>query len=293
MTSWSLADGDEIAPGRTAIELLGGGHRYEAYLAFDEHLRAPVVVKVVRPGQTGDERTLAGLAGEAEALCSLAHPMLPRIFDVVLDGPRPHIVLELVDGPRLSTLIRRYGVNIEQLLPLAVNLCAALHYMAREGWVHLDVKPRNVIMGGEPRLIDLSVARRTGDLAGLSGFVGTDAYMAPEQCDPARFGEIGPAADVWGLGVTVYEALAGQLPFPRRADEPHPQLRLRAAPLPDDIPPEVAEPVMACLDPDPASRPGAGEVADALEPVADGLPAPRIGQFRPGAKALEQSLDAR
>src|ERR687896_130485 len=164
MTGWNFPEGDEIAPGLRAVRLLGGGKRYEAYLAWADHLRALVVVKVLRPSHVGD---LEALQREAEMLRSLAHPMLLRAYGGQLGGTRPHLVLELIEGPRLSTLIRRYGMNIEQLLPLALNLCAVLHYLAHERVVHLDVKPRNIIMGAEPRLIDLSIARSLDDLAGL------------------------------------------------------------------------------------------------------------------------------
>ena len=280
MNEWHFSEGEEIAPGLRAVRLLGGGLRYEAHLAWSDHLRALVVVKVVRPSRLADTGTLAGLRGEARMLDRLAHPMLLRSFGAQLAGERPHLVLELVEGPRLSTLIRRYGVDLEQLLPLALNLCSVLHYLAREGVVHLDVKPGNVIMGAQPRLIDLSIARRLDDLGSLSSPVGTDAWMAPEQCDPARFGDLGPASDVWGLGATLYGAIAGRPPFPRE-EERFPQLRTTAPPLPDRVPAPVAAAVTACLAPRPADRPTAGELADALEPLVGALPAPRIGRFRP------------
>jgi serine/threonine protein kinase len=271
---------DEIAPGLRPLRLLGGGLRYQAYIAHSEHLRALVVVKLVRDELVDDDGVLAGLRGEARMLSRLAHPMLLRGFGAVLDGPRPHLVLELIEGPRLSTLIRRHGVDLEQLLPLALNLCSVLHYLAREGVVHLDVKPRNIIMGAEPRLIDLSIARDVEDLAALRSPAGTDAYMAPEQCDVDRFGELGPPADVWGLGATLYEAIARRQAF---QDDGMRFPQLRAAPLPLDrrVPAPVAAAVMNCLEPRPADRPTAGELGDALEPLVGALPAPRIGRFRP------------
>jgi eukaryotic-like serine/threonine-protein kinase len=283
MTRWNFREGAEIAEGLRAVRLLGGGLRYEAYLAWHDHLRALVVVKVLRPDLVDDEATRAGLRGEAQALDYLAHPQLLRSFGARLDHARPHVILEFIEGPRLSTLIRRYGVNIEQLLPLALNLCSVLHYLAHEGYVHLDVKPRNIIMGHEPRLIDLSIARRMEDLAALRGPVGTDAYMAPEQCDPARFATIGPPADVWGLGATLHEALTGRQPF-EKGPERFPQLRRPPRPLPADVPAPLAELVRACMAPHPEQRPTAGELADRLEPLVDALPAPRLGKFRPAPK---------
>lgn len=278
--SWSLDEGDELAAGRHVVSLLGGGLRYQAYLAWDEHLRALVVCKVVRPDLVDDADALRGLAAESRLLDRLAHPMLLRSFGAVLDGERPHLVVEFLEGPRLSTLIRRHGVILEQLLPLALNLCSALHYLARERVVHLDVKPSNVIMAGAPRLIDLSVARTYEGLAELRSPPGTEAYMAPEQCDPERFAQIGAPADVWGLGATLFCALAGQRPVAPDGAR-FPQLRAAPRPLPDRTPAPIAATVLACLQPRPGDRPTAGDVADVLEPLVDALPAPRIGKFRP------------
>ena len=280
MDAPTIRPGEEIAPGLHAVRLLGGGLRYEAHVAHSERLRALVVVKVLREGLLHDTGALAGLRGEARLVDRLAHPQLLRGFGAVLGGPRPHLVLELIEGPRLSTLIRRHGVDLEQLLPLALNLCSVLHYLAGEGVVHLDVKPRNIIMGAEPRLIDLSVAREVERLGEISGPVGTDAYMAPEQCDPGRADVLGPPADVWGLGVTLYEAIARRRPFDFSASR-RPQLLQRPEPLGDRVPAPVRDAVMACLEPDPAARPTPGQLGDALEPLVGALPAPRIGRFRP------------
>ena len=292
MSSWAFAEGDEIAAGRRAVGLLGGGRRYEAWLAWEERLRTLVVAKLLRPDQAEDPAARSVLAVEARMLSRLAHPLLVRSFGAEPAGERPHLVLEYVEGPRLSTLIRRYGLILEQALPLALNLCSVLHYLAQENVVHLDVKPRNIIMAGSPRLIDLSVARSVAELGALRGHVGTDAYMAPEQCDPACFGEIGPPSDVWGLGVTIHEAFTGELPYPRpSSEEPHPQLahRPRAA---DGVPPALRERLMTCLEPNPGDRPTAGDLGDALEPFVDALPPPRIGRFRPGGKQLLERLES-
>ena len=299
LDTWGLAEGDLIVPGRHAVRLLGGGRRYEAYLTWDDALHALVVVKVVRPGQTASERTLAGLAGEAEALSRLAHPSLVRCFDTELDGERPHLVLELLDGPRLSTLERRYGIAVEQLLSLALQLCSALHYMHGQGWAHLDVKPRNIIMSSTPKLIDLSVALRFEDARRASSQIGTDAYMAPEQCEPVRFGQIGPTSDSWGLGVTVFEALAGERPFPdgdpdaEDLEARYPQLAHAPEPLGEDVPPPLRETVLGCLEDDPGSRPVPAEISEALEPLAALLPLPRLGRFRPGSRPSKPPAPAR
>jgi serine/threonine protein kinase len=291
VASWRFAESDEVGPGRRAVRLLGGGQRYEAWLAWDERLRALVVAKLLRPDQASDPVARRVLEAEARMLARLAHPLLVRSFAAEPAGMRPQLVLEFVEGPRLSTLIRRYGLVIEQVLPLALNLSSVLHYLSEEGVVHLDVKPRNLIMAGSPRLIDLSVARPLDELGALRSHVGTDAYMAPEQCDPERWGEIGPASDIWGLGVTVNEAFSGGLPYPRPGPElAHPQL-VHEPRVADRVPPAARGLLASCLERRPAHRPTAAELGDALEPLVHALPPPRIGRFRPGGKRLLERLE--
>jgi serine/threonine protein kinase len=273
-TTWELGEGELLAPGVSALRLLGGGKRYEAYLAFDERLHHVTVVKVLRPGLVADETAIRGLRDEAEVLGSLNHPGIARLLRAAIDDERPHIVLEFIEGPRLSTLIRRFGpLETEQAAPLAVEIASALHYLHGLGIVHLDVKPKNLIVGAPPRLIDLSIARSFQDAASLVTPVGTDAYMAPEQAAPSR-GLVGPAADVWALGATLYEALGGRPAFPRGYDDGHgsaearvPQLTHRPEPLPRHIPDELSRVTSWALEPDPSDRPTAKDVAEAVEPV--------------------------
>lgn len=279
---WELPEGAPVVEGRLALRRLGGGSRYEVYLAWDERLFALVVAKLLRPHLVADPRALRELRREAEVLERLAHPALVRGFGAVLDGPRPHLVLEHVEGPSLGRLVKRFGaLSMEQLLPLALQLASALHYVAAAGHVHLDVKPANVVMGVPPRLIDLSIARTVPDAAALADAIGTDAYMAPEQCAPERFpGRVGPAADVFGLGATLHHAAAGEVPFPRPREarasaDPavrFPQLVRAPEPLPSHLPEAFRAIVGRMLAPDPAERPAAAEVAAALEPLVAAAP---------------------
>lgn len=203
---WNLEEGTAIAEGRSVLKRLGGGSRYEVYLVWDDRLFALMVAKILRPDQVEDARALRELQREAEVIEQLAHPVLVRGFGAVREGPYPHILLEHIEGFTLSRLIRRHGaLPLEQLLPLALHIAAVLHYLSAERMVHLDVKPGNIVMGVPPRLIDLSIARSVESAARLRGAIGTDAYMPPEQCDPVSWaGCVGPAADVWGLGATLY-----------------------------------------------------------------------------------------
>ena len=284
-SSWGFDQGDEITRDLVTVKRLGGGSTYEAYLAFDEITYGPVVVKVVRPDQVTDEHALRGLGRELDALATINHPVVVRGLRHDLEGERPHVVLEQIDGPRLSSLIRRHGrLPEQQYLPLGIEIAGALHYLRRLGWAHLDVKPSNIIMGAPARLIDLSVARPADDAA-LTSEIGTDAYMAPEQCRSGGVGVPSPASDVWGLGATLYEAVAGYRPFDRGVrhsddlEERYPQLVDPPYEMPEGIPHEVEKILWAALEPNPDDRPLPHEFAEALEPVMARQPKARFAGF--------------
>ena len=114
--------------------------------------------------------------------------------------------------------------------------------------------------------------------------------MAPEQCEVARFGTLGPPADVWGLGATLFEAVAGTPPFPPDGER-FPQLRCAPAPLPRKTPGPLVALVLACLAREPAERPSLAELDERLQGLVDGLPAPRLTRLRPGGAARLRQLD--
>jgi eukaryotic-like serine/threonine-protein kinase len=277
--SWEFPQGHEIAPGRTTLKALGGGNRYEVYLVWDERLYSVMVAKILRPDLVDEEYALRGLRREMEALETLSHPVLLRPFDAYIEGPHPHVVVEHLEGPTLRRLIRRSGrLPLEQTLPLGMHVASVVHYMAEEGWVHLDLKPDNLVMGIPPRVIDLSLARTIERAKRLTDYIGTNAYMPPEQCNPR--GDVGPPADVWGLGATLYHAVAGKLPFrrprSREADAPledrYPQLEDEPRPWPVPVPAALSDAILACLEKDPRARPTAAEVASMLQPLVAELP---------------------
>ncbi|HEU4462725.1 MAG TPA: serine/threonine-protein kinase [Solirubrobacterales bacterium] len=277
--SWRFEEGEELHPGRFVLKPIGGGNRYEVVLVWDEGLYALGVAKVLRPDQATDEKALRDLGREVEALNALAHPTLVRSFDAILEGPRPHVLIEHLEGPSLRRLIKRDGaIPLEQLLPLAAHVAGALQYMAQAGYVHLDVKPDNIVMGLPPRLLDLSIARTLERAGRTDGPLGTDPYMAPEQCVPREEAPapIGPATDVWGLGATLFHAVSGEKPFPRGSGddgaERFPQLVEDPLPLPDWLPDELAALILQTLERDPAKRPSCAELVERLQPLVAALP---------------------
>jgi serine/threonine protein kinase len=277
--SWEFEEGEELHPGRIVLKSIGGGNRYEVVLVWAERLYALGVAKVLRPDQATDEKALRDLGREVEALDALAHPTLVRSFDAILDGPRPHVLIEHLEGPSLRRLIRRDGaIPLEQLLPLAAHVAGALQYMAQAGYVHLDVKPDNIVMGLPPRLLDLSIARTLERAGRTDGPLGTDPYMAPEQCVPREeaAAPIGPATDVWGLGATLFHAVSGEKPFPRGSGDEgaarFPQLVEDPLPLPDWIPGELSSLILQTLEREPAKRPSCAELVERLQPLVAALP---------------------
>ncbi len=286
--SWEFESGEEIHPGRVVLKAIGGGNRYEVCLVWDESLFALGVAKLIRPDQVEDAKALRDLEREVEVLASLNHPTLVRSFDAAVDGPHPHVLIEHLEGPSLRRLIRRDGaIGLEQLLPLAAHVAGALQYMANSGYVHLDVKPDNIVMGVPPRLVDLSIARTLERAARTSGPLGTDPYMAPEQCvEDAGESGIGAAADAWGLGATLFHAASGENPFPRGSGDGGPQRfpQLAESPreLPSGLPASLRHLILELLDPDPARRPSCGEVVGRLEPLLAELPR-RVKLTRRGA----------
>lgn len=295
LTRWRFEEGEEIVPGRYALEKLGGGSDYEAYLAWDDELFSLVVAKCLRPHLVSEGHALGSLTREAGLLAKLNHPVVVRGFDAVLDGERPHVLMEHLEGPNLASLIRRFGpLPPEQFLPLTVQICSAVSYLGAKEVVHLDIKPRNIIMGAPPRLIDLSVARSFKNAKKITGHIGTDAYMAPEQCDP-KIGEIGPEADIWGIGASLFHAAVGKVPFPRPGYDPEkdkqnlalrfPQLKDEPEPFPKKLPGPVQEVIRACLSPQAAERPAVREVVATIEPLIAQLPTkPFLGRPRAGRR---------
>lgn len=287
-TAWGLEVGEEVVRDCTVQKLLGGGTSYEAYLAFDEQRLTPVVVKIVRPHLVDDPGTLRSLAREIDVVGRLAHPMVVRGFHAEASGDRPYIALERLHGPPLARLIRRHGaLDLDQVIPLAMQVCSALHYLHARGVVHLDVKPSNIIMDTVPRLIDFSIARSFADAAALDHTTGTDRYLAPEQADPPRTGTPGPASDVWGLGVTLFHAITGHRPFSDGSRDPDapaearwPQLVEPPLDLPASVPTPLAQIVGACLSISPSDRPTPRDVFDVLDPAMEHLPKPRVAPLR-------------
>jgi eukaryotic-like serine/threonine-protein kinase len=168
-------------------------------------------------------------------------------------------------------LLRRYGAfTPEQLVPLGLEVASALAYLHNREFVHLDVKPKNIIMSASPKLIDLGLVRPITEVRELTSAVGTTAYMSPEQSQDSTISTFGPPGDVWGLGVTLYEAAANAIPFPKSTDEDqYPQVHMEPRALPKNVPDAIKRVIMPMLAYEPDDRPTAKEVAGQLEELVE------------------------
>ena len=264
-----LAAGEEVAPGYVVEELLSRGQALDVYAVFSRRRLCSAVAKTVRPDRADVERVRERLLLEGHLLQTVAHPHLPRAFETVRE-PVPVVIVETLMGDTLEELVARLKIERARRLPstdlahLGRQLASALHHLHAEGYLHLDVRPANVMAhGGKATLIDLSIARPPGQVG--AGF-GTREQMAPEQ---ARGGLVTAAADAWGLGGTLYAAATGAPPF-RALPVGYEQLERTAVPvrrLRPRLHPELAAVIDACLRPDPRDRPGIVEVHDRLGSV--------------------------
>jgi serine/threonine protein kinase len=222
----------------------------DVYDVYSEARDCRCIAKTLRPDRLDDVKARRRLIDEGHLLMRLAHPHIVRAYELV-EEPQPVLILETLTGETLARLIERSARRLPapDVAFLGMHLCSALHYLHSEGSLHLDVKPSNVIAdNGAAKLIDLSIARPPGP--GRRG-VGTRRYMAPEQ---ERGGVLTEAADVWGVGATLYETATG-------ARERNGTIRSARPRLPR----AMADAIDASVDPDPSARPAIRELADALD----------------------------
>jgi eukaryotic-like serine/threonine-protein kinase len=283
-----LAPWDLLASGYEPIQHLRRGRHLDVYDVWSEERACRCIVKTLRPDRLDRSGPRRRLLEEGRLLCDLTHPHIVRGYEVI-EHPVPAIVMETLGGETLEHMFEQPepGLSSAEVAQLGLQLTSAVRYLHAHGWLHLDLKPGNVIAeAGRAKLIDLSVARPPGP---APGGIGTFLYMAPEQ---VRGGELGPAADVWGIGAVLFEAATGEPAF----DEPdgdsdwssltneslfdesveeadYPQLST-SAPRVDELRPlpgELADLIAACLEPEAGRRPTVPQLLEALEPLA-GLP---------------------
>lgn len=275
--------------------LIGQGGMGAVYEARHETLRQRAALKVLRLDQAAGELAKVRFVREAKAASSVRHDNLIEIFNYGhLDEKSPYILMEFLEGESLKERLTRHHcagqrLPLSQVVEIGVKVASVLSELHRNGIIHRDLKPANLMLvpwPGEPsgeriKLVDFGIAKLADEntevmKTTIGRFVGTAAYASPEQCQMSP--DIGPASDVYSLGITLYQLLAGQPPFwhnlPGLLLAMHqlykpPALRPRAPQAPLDL----CRLVERMLEKDPLARPSMEHVADALgffrrQPVA-------------------------
>ncbi|HHQ49170.1 MAG TPA: serine/threonine protein kinase, partial [Acidobacteria bacterium] len=194
--------------------LIGRGGQADVWLAEDLELEQPVVLKVFH--RIGDPVAVERMRREVRLGRELHHPGLVRLFDLVEMNGSLVAVMEWIPGGSLSQEVAENGpLPVDRVVEIVGQVLETLAYLHREGVIHRDIKPSNLLLADDGRVLlgDLGLARRLAgdsDLTRTLTTVGTPAYMAPEQL---RGEEVGPAADLYSLGVTVFQLLTGETPF--------------------------------------------------------------------------------
>jgi len=210
----------DLAPGTRLLDRfeitreVGRGGYSIVYAAIDHRIGGPVAIKVLVPPPVAALEARERLRREVETFCNVRHPNVVGVHDFLEQGPLSFVVMDLVDGPDLATWIADRGaLDPDRVVAIGRDISAALVEAHRAGVLHRDIKPANILLGsdGRARLTDFGAARidSSATLTRTGGLVGTVAYLAPE----VWLGERPDArADLYALGLTLFEALTGQLP---------------------------------------------------------------------------------
>jgi len=269
---------------------LGSGGMSSVYKATDRVLERTVAMKMLAEHLSDDEKFVARFRREALAVAKLIHPNIVQVFDTGEDAGRHYIVMEYVQGRSGAQLLQSGShIDPEVAVDIGAQACAGLEYAHRQGIIHRDVKPGNLMVIGGPaddgashdgemavKLTDFGIARATEQsrLTQVGSVVGTAAYLAPEQ---AHGEEAGPASDVYALGVVIYQLLTGRLPHEGSSLAELAIRRENESPLPptaynDAVPETLSTAVLQALQSDPTAR------YQSARALADGLRTGLAGQ---------------
>ncbi len=198
------------------IKLIGRGGMANVYLASDMGTGVKVAIKVLKPEFSSDEEFIRRFDTEAKAVSSLNHSNIVKVFGVGREGNYRYIVQEYVDGITVKDLINQNGhLDWKVAVPIVIQVGMALEYAHRNGIVHRDIKPQNILISRDriAKITDFGIARAaTGNTITMAsgGALGSVHYFSPEQ---ARGGNVGPSSDIYSVGVMLFEMVTGRVPF--------------------------------------------------------------------------------
>jgi serine/threonine-protein kinase len=271
-----------VINGRYRVEgRLGVGGMSTVLLALDERLERHVAVKLLAEHLADDPTFVSRFRREALAAARLVHPNIVQVFDSGFDesAHQHFIVMEYVPGQSCAEILRDRGhLDVEQAVDIVVQACRGLDYAHRNGVVHRDVKPGNLLVSESDvvKLADFGIARATGQssITQVGSVLGTAAYLSPEQ---ARGEEAGPQADLYSLGVVTYQLLSGRLPYEANSLSELALKQQRESPIPlqrinPHVPASLSEAVALAISVVPEERPRtATELSELIVDGAKGI----------------------
>jgi tRNA A-37 threonylcarbamoyl transferase component Bud32 len=210
-----MVKGTRLADRYAIEERVATGGMGTVFVATDERLGRRVAIKVLKEELAHDPRFVERFRREARAAGALSHPNVAGVYDFGEDSERHFMVMEMAPGRDLAQLLREEGpLSPDRVVRMGTQIAEAIGHAHSAGLVHRDIKPANVIIGEEDRVkvTDFGIARAAGDstLTATGSVLGTAHYISPEQAAGDR---IGPATDIYSLGIVLYEMLTGTLPF--------------------------------------------------------------------------------
>lgn len=265
---------------------LGAGGMGRVFKAWHRRMKRMVALKMLADQQTADAETIERFRREAQSAAQLAHPNIVAAYDADEAGGVCFLVMEYVDGPNLSELVRRQGpLPVEMATRYLLDAAHGLAHAHDRGFIHRDVKPSNLVVapGDTVKVLDLGLARGSqpaaeGELTQAGDVVGTVEYMAPEQARETRLAD--HRADIYSLGSTLYRLLTGELMYrgdtpislaAAHRDQPVPSLRAAR----DDVPRSLEAAYRKMVAKDPADR------FQSMREVIAALSKPRLGRRAP------------
>jgi serine/threonine-protein kinase len=266
------------------VRKLGSGGMANVYLAEDEDLGRRVAIKILNARYADDELFVERFRREAKSAASLSHPNIVSIYDRGEAEGHPYIAMEVIEGRSLKELILSRGpVPVEKAITYAKQILSALRFAHRNGIIHRDIKPHNILVGVEDRLkvTDFGIARAgASEMTEVGSIMGTAQYLSPEQAGGSG-SLVTAASDLYSAGVVLYEMLTGQVPFSGDTPFEIAMKHLNETPRPPSelepgVPDELDQIVLRALAKDPADRyASADEFSDELDRCAAGLPISR------------------
>jgi serine/threonine protein kinase len=296
-----LAEG-VIVDGKYRIEkFLGEGGMGIVYQAIEIELERHVAIKLLKGELTGNAQLVQRFRDELRVLASFNHPNITTLFTSFNWQGMPAMVMELVEGETFRNMVYRRGpIPEETSIPFVIQALQGVAEAHQRGIVHRDLKPENLMLNtaGQVKVMDFGIAKmeQTPGFTRTSAAIGTPFYMSPEQIDPHRFGMTRADArtDVYSMGVTLYEMLAGEVPFSGPSEFSIQRAHLEERPQPPTayyphIRPGVVAAVFKAMEKDPARRfQSAREFAHNLQAALAGAPAGAIGPVLPPTLPVKQ-----